>query len=171
MQEIFKDIQGYEGLYQVSNLGGVKSLSRFVNHSRGGKQHIKEKMLKPAFSGNGYLIVSIYNGKKKSHKIHQLVAVAFLNHNPCGHKLVVDHRDFDRSNNHLSNLKLISQRENSNQKHLKSSSKYVGVSLVKSTDKWYACITINGKNKNLGCFVNELEASRAYQNALKNLTK
>lgn len=72
--EIWKDIPEYENRCQVSNFGRVKSL-------------LTNKILKPNNDGYNRLYVSIYRNKKsKSIKIHKLVAIAFLNHKPCGHK-------------------------------------------------------------------------------------
>lgn len=170
MKEIFRNIPGYEGLYQVSNFGRVKSLKKQVwmayNQCYGTR---KERILKAGLNEKGYLHVILCNSIRKTIKVHKLVAMAFLNHVPCGMKLVVDHLDFNKTNNHLSNLKLITNRENSNKKHLKSSSQYVGVHWGKHAQKWVSCITINGKNKHLGHFPNEKEASEAYQNKLFTL--
>lgn len=157
-KEVWRDIKDYEGLYQVSNHGNVKSL-----------KYGKNRILKPALDSVGYYMVNLCNGKFHSYSIHKLVAIAFLNHKPCGYKIVVDHKDFNKTNNHLSNLRLISARENTNQIHLKSTSKYCGVSWQKVTKKWRAFIRINNKNKNLGSFNDELEASNAYQLALSKL--
>jgi hypothetical protein len=167
MQEIFKDISNYEGIYQVSDHGRVKSLKRYDarNHL------IKERILKPAVNSGGYYVVVLCNGKPKTYRIHQLEAIAFLNHKPCGYKLVVDHKDFDRLNNHLPNLRLITVRKNTNKKHLKSSSEYVGVYWHKKAKKWMAQISLNGKTKYIGYFTNELEASIAYQIELKKISK
>ena len=164
-KEIWKDIDGYEGLYQVSKLGRVKSLARIDSLRR----CVKERILKPGLSSSRYLSVVLFGYQKKAYLVHQLVAIAFLDHKPCGHKLVVDHKDFDRTNNKLSNLRLITVRENTNQKHVKSTSEYVGVSRCKTTKKWNAFIFINGKNKNLGSFMDELDASNAYKNKLIEL--
>ena len=159
MQEVFRDVKGYEGLYQVSDFGRIKSLAR--------KGCLKHRILKPHINIGGYYAVNLYNGKPKNHKIHQLEAIAFLNHVPCGLKIVVDHKDFDKLNNYLPNLRLITNRENTNRKHLKSTSKYTGVYWYKRSKKWIAFIYINGKSKYLGLFTNELQASNAYQIALK----
>ena len=162
MKEQFKDIQGYEGLYQVSNYGNVKSLQR--------KGSLKGLMLKPGFNAGGYLMVTLHtNAFRKARLIHQLVAEAFLNHTPNGMKIVVDHLDFDRTNNHVENLRLISNRENTNQKHLKSISKYVGVHWDKPNKKWRARIHVNGKRKHIGYFTDELAAARAYKNELAKI--
>ena len=172
-KEAWKDIEGYEGLYQISNFGNVKSLEKYVNHSSGcGTRTVNERILKPSFNSKGYLIVGLFiNGKQKKRTIHQLVAVAFKNHIPNGHILVVNHKDFNKLNNRVKNLEIVTQRENTNQKHLKSSSIYTGVSWRKDCNKWNAKIRIKGKTKHLGYFTidNELDASNAYQNALKEL--
>tara|TARA_R100000541_G_scaffold55115_1_gene63845 strand:+ start:62 stop:568 length:507 start_codon:yes stop_codon:yes gene_type:complete len=167
--EIFTEIKGFED-YEVSNLGRVKSLARIVTTVKG-TYSCKEKILKPTVSGDGYNTVGLYkNGKCKTKKVHQLVAIAFLNHKPNGLKLVVDHIDNNPLNNKLGNLQIISQRNNLS-KDKKGSSKYTGVSWHKPSKKWISHISINGKIGHLGLFVDELEASKAYQNALSKLVK
>jgi len=164
--EVWKDIPEYEGFYQVSNLGNVRSLDRIC--SRGRK--IKGKVLKAAFCSRGYFGVDLSkNGKGKTITIHKLVAYAFLNHKPCRHKLVVNHIDINRENNNLYNLEIITSRENTNRKHIKSSSKYTGVSWNKRVKKWRSNITINGRKKHLGYFTDEKEAAQAYQNELNKI--
>ncbi len=101
--------------------------------------------------------------------MHKLVAIAFLNHVPNGYEIVVNHKDFNILNNKLSNLELVSQRENANRKHLKSTSKYTGVYWYKRDKKWKSRIQINGKNKNLGTFENEHDAHLAYQKELDKI--
>ena len=97
--EIWKDIVGYEGLYEVSNFGRVKSL----------KGH--EKILKPANNGNGYLFVYLWkNGKGKQSYIHRLVATAFIS-NPLN-KPCINHIDCNPQNNNVDNLEWVTQREN-----------------------------------------------------------
>ena len=156
-KEIWKDVKNYEGHYQVSNLGRVKSFK--LN---------RERIMKAGFDTKGYRQVSLSkDGEQKTRKVHQLVAVAFLGHTPCGYKLVVNHIDIDKLNNNVLNLEIVTVRENSNKKHIKSSSKFVGVSWHKASNKWATQIAINGKRKHLGCFTDELEASLAYQKELK----
>lgn len=158
MEEVWKTIEGFED-YKVSNLGRVKSLKRD-----------KEIILKQAIDSRGYYIVSLCkHSKTPSKSIHQLVAIAFLNHKPCGYKLVVNHKDFNRLNNYIDNLEIVTSRENVNQKHLKSTSKYVGVSLHKQSKKWASHIHINGKQYYLGLFNNEYDAHLVYQKRLKEI--
>jgi hypothetical protein len=168
--EIWKDVKGYEGLYQISSFANLKSLDRYVNHSAGGLRLMKGKTIIPSISNKGYLAVSLSkNGKRNSTTIHVLMAVAFLNHNSCGYNIVVNHINFNRTDNRISNLELISARENTNQKHIKSTSKYTGVCWSKSANKWRSEIHYNGYQKYLGVFVNEIDAHLAYQNALSKL--
>ena len=98
MKEIWKDIPGYEGLYQISNLGNVKSLPRKVN-----KRKCEEIIKVPTISNKGYYRISLCkNGKIKYYAIHRLVAEAFIsNHNnlPC-----VNHKDCNKQNNNVDNL-------------------------------------------------------------------
>ncbi len=157
--EIWKKVEGFEN-YEVSNLGRVKSL--YYN---------KEKILKQTIDGTGYFIVNLYgNGIRKVYKVHQLVAIVFLNHKPCGHKLVIDHIDSNELNNQLINLRIITNRENnSKERTIKSSSKFVGVSKV--GNKWNSYIYINGKQKHLGRFTTEEEAASTYKKVLFALNK
>lgn len=158
--EIWKTIKGFED-YQVSNLGNVKSL-----------KYGKERILKFTCCKGGYrYVVLSFNKKLITKKIHQLVAIAFLNHTPCGHKLVVNHKDFNRQNNKLDNLEIISQRENTSKKHIKSISKYTGVSWNKQKNKWISYIWIVNKLKRIGSFDNEYDAHLAYEKELLVLLK
>lgn len=106
--EIYKDIKGYEGLYQVSNFGNVKSLSRYVKIGNNNR-FINEKILKPISVSFGYTAVNFVNKKRKQFLIHRLVAEAFYGQN---NNLVVNHIDFDKTNNRLENLEFCTQKEN-----------------------------------------------------------
>lgn len=169
MEEIFKDIPNFEGYYQVSNLGNVKSLSRQV---WGGRAYytINDRMLKKTKDSHNYRVVKISAKEiKKSFRVHQLVAIAFLNHTPNGTKgLIVDHIDNNRNNNNLSNLQLVTYREN-NSKDRVGTSKYTGVCWNKAANKYRCTININGKSKHLGYFTDEYEAHLVYQNELRQL--
>ena len=169
--EQWLDVVGYEGYYKVSDLGRVKSLSRSVK----GKKcfYIKnEKILVPIYGLRGrYMISFSVDRKYKKRPIHQLVAESFLNHTPCGYKLVVNHKDFNPLNNSVSNLEIVSQRINANKKHIKSKSKYVGVGFMPKINKWIARIVVEKKRVYLGVFEKEIEAHFAYQNKLKEVTK
>lgn len=171
MKETWKDIPGYEGLYQVSDLGRVRSLDREVKDSRWGRQRRKGRVLKPGQNEKGYLkVVLSKNGKTKNQKIHQLVAISFLNHDPKDSKLVVDHIDNDKNNNRLYNLQLVTNRENASKDRNGYTSNYVGVYWEKQTKKWRAAIYVNGKSIKLGRFDSEYEAHLAYQNELAKIS-
>lgn len=160
--EVWKKIPNYEGLYEVSNLGNVKSL--------GNDKTRKEKILKAGINSQGYCHVGLVKDKQRNFfKVHQLVAMAFLNHIPCGYKLVVDHINDTPLDNRVENLQIVTQRFNANKTQVKYTSKYKGVSWHKNNFKWISNILINKKRIHLGYFNTELEASVAYQNKLKEI--
>lgn len=170
--EIWKDIVGFEGLYQVSNMGRVYSLPREWICGVCSMNSHSGKILKQYKVSDGYLAVCLYvNNNSKTRKVHQLVAESFLNHTPCGYKLVVDHIDNNPLNNHVSNLQLISNRLNLSKDKKNKTSNYTGVSWKKNNNKWQVGIYINGKYKYVGLFKCELKAHYAYQQALKELER
>lgn len=104
MEEIWKDIEGYKGLYQVSTYGNVKSLDRYVRSRWGTKKPVKGQLLKADKTMFGYLQVSLFKPglSKKRYKVHRLVAMAFI---PNPQNLPqVNHKDEDKTNNRLDNL-------------------------------------------------------------------
>ena len=111
--EIWKDIKGYEGKYQVSNFGRVKSLPTIITRADGGKgtiQHRKEHI--SYGSGTRYNSVKLYkDGKKVSKRVSRLVWEAFNGDIPEG--MEVNHIDENRKNNRLDNLNLMTPQENS----------------------------------------------------------
>ena len=114
MEEVWKDIEGFEGLYQVSNLGRVKSLERTVwNKGRGCYRIVAEKILKAGDNGHGYLHVSLSkDGKSKTCRVNRLVAMAFI---PNPDNLPeVNHKNEDKTNNRVENLEWCSKLYNIN---------------------------------------------------------
>tara|TARA_R110000737_G_C14520885_1_gene475408 strand:+ start:380 stop:1102 length:723 start_codon:yes stop_codon:yes gene_type:complete len=105
--EEWRDIEGYEGLYQVSNLGRVKSCNKKVKH-RGGFKTYPEKIMSQGDDRDGYKILSLCKeGKKHTKKVNRLVGFAFI-HNPKPDKYdKVHHEDHIKYNNHHSNLRWV----------------------------------------------------------------
>jgi len=111
LQEIWKDIKGYDGLYQVSNFGRVKSLKRVIIKKNNQKQIVYMKILKHRKDRDGYLQTRLFkNGKLKVFYLHRLVAIAFIP-NPYN-KLEVNHINHIRDDCNLTNLEWITHLEN-----------------------------------------------------------
>lgn len=101
--EIWADIKGYEGLYQVSNLGRVKSLHRYKGN--------EERILTPISNERGYVFVGLHKGKNTKHQyIHRLVADAFIDN--TDNLPQVNHKDEDKTNNCVENLEWCSNEYN-----------------------------------------------------------
>lgn len=112
MQEVWKDVPDYEGLYQVSNLGRVKSLSRYVNGRKPNVRPVRERILKFSMDKDKYHeVVLCPNGKvRKHHRVHRLVAQAFI---PNPDNLPeIDHIDGDPENNRADNLRWVTRQQN-----------------------------------------------------------
>lgn len=161
-QEIWKPVIGYEGIYEVSNMGRVKSLPR--------RKVLTELILKPNIKKkvktSYYNIGLSRNNHKKKFYIHRLVAQAFLGDSP----LSVNHVNGDGLDNRIENLEYVSNRENTNHMY-KGKGKYLtGVDKRREEIESYkAVISINGKRKHLGTFDTELEAHHAYLSAAREL--
>jgi len=113
VKEEWKDIKGYEGLYQISNLGNVKSLSRKVKHYMGGEKKCNEKILSPDINHHGYCRVTLFNkNKRRRIAVHRLVAEAFVE-NPNGYP-EINHKDENPLNNTCSNLEWCTKGYNIN---------------------------------------------------------
>lgn len=157
--EIFKDIQGYENLYKVSNYGNIKSLWKGKNI-----------VLKTSIVA-GYVSCGLWNnGKGKMIKNHRIAAQEFI---PNPDNLPeVNHIDGNKMNNHVENLEWCTPRENVfNRERLNAKvkkSKYVGVSPASEcVGRWVASCFFNKKQNYLGIFGSEEEAYSAYLNFLK----
>ncbi len=147
MEEKWKFIEGYEGIYKVSNIGRIRSLSR--KNSLGSLR--KERILKPSLSNNGYKVVFLYkNSIPKPHRIHRLVAKHFIKNiknKPC-----VNHKDCNKLNNKSINLEWVTFKENiqhswKNGRNIYPKGELNGIS--KLTEKQVRYIRKIGKSKTL----------------------
>jgi hypothetical protein len=109
--ETFKDIIGWEGFYQISNLGNVKSLPRFSDNHSGFKKNLKGKILKAQISKTGYYVVDLkHNSKRKTFKLHRLIAIHFIEN--TFNKGFINHINGIKTDNSIGNLEWVSVAEN-----------------------------------------------------------
>jgi len=172
--EIWKPIKGYEGRYEVSNTGKVKSLERIEFMPWMGKNRVcKEKPMRIQQKDNIYLFVTLSDGggrtTQKCRYVHRLVAEAFKGPIPKGH--IINHKDRDRTNNHEDNIEIVSQRDNCLHcvRGRKKSSKYPGVHFEVASGWWKAMARRGKKKVYLGKFDNEDSAYEAYKAFVSNI--
>ena len=163
--EIFKPIKNYEGLYEVSNSGRVKSLAKTWICGNGTIREMPDIILKATKASHGYRYVKFGN---ITFKVSCLVWDAFGNKPRNGRKLQVDHKNENKSDDRIDNLQLLTNRQNVSKSNLKrkKSSKYIGVSINKAYKKWTSYIKVNGKREFLGNFDSEIQAHLVYQKRL-----
>lgn len=114
--EIWKDVEGYEGYYQVSDRGRVRSVDRIVAHPLTGHRRMKAKVLKLIKKSIGYYAVNFNReGKLEQVLVHRLVLSAFVGPSPGGH--VCNHIDGDKTNNCPKNLEWVTHNENTRHAH------------------------------------------------------
>lgn len=168
-QEIWKTLKGYEGFYEVSNLGRVKSVERLIDWN-GTKRKEKEKVRKGYLDDNGYLRIGLNkNGERKHKRIHQLIAECFINR-PKGN-YIVDHIDRDKLNNSIQNLRYVTPRDNTLNKSNNRGLKGVVYMEHCGTKKWNAKIRVGDKRISLGYYKTEIEGHCVYLLALDILKK
>lgn len=181
MEEVWKDIAGYEGIYQASNFGRVKSLERIIHRRNQPDYAVCERILKPRIGKNGYgYVILRKSDKSKTTYIHRLVAETFIEKSDgCN---LVNHQDGNKLNNHIDNLEwcdssrnnqhafdtgLISKENiaksvmNPNKQNKSNTSGRKGVYFNKQCKKWMAYIRIKGKQTYLGVFDKKEDAIQA----------
>ena len=110
-REIWKWVVGYEGYYQVSNCGNVRSVDRVIEYSTGQIRQHRGQVLKRRLDGGGYPHVSLYDsGQEWDAKTHRLVLETFVSPSPEGHEC--NHIDGDKLNNRIENLEWVTPGEN-----------------------------------------------------------
>lgn len=160
MKEIWKDIPGYEGYYQASNLGRIKSLSK--KHYLKNKTFYltKEKILKQTKNSRGYLRVTL---NKKQYFVHRLVAITFIS-NDNTEKNIINHKDCNPLNNCIENLEWCTNQENVDYMISLNRNKRTKVwlnNLHKSQEKSYK--KVKGTNKNGDViFLNNINEAKKY---------
>jgi len=114
MEEIWKPIKGYEGIYEVSSLGRVRSLARYIQIQDPRGSHMRKlqgRILTPHKMTNGYLGIRLSQDcKEENLLIHRLVALAFVSGYRDG--LITNHKDRNRANNRADNLEWVTYQEN-----------------------------------------------------------
>jgi len=170
MKEIWNNALGFEGLYQVSNLGKVRTVKRdyFSGRHHTVKKTIENAPLYHRVNRSGYIDVNLRKGKKRRpYTVHRLVYEAFNGAVPNG--LVINHKDLNKMNNNLSNLEAITSREN-NIHYLKSiQMKCNSIGVRTQTNGFVAQITNKGHRIYLGYFETEDEASSYYQSTYEDI--
>ncbi len=163
--EEWKPITGYEGIYEVSTMGRVCSVS-FNNTGRRG-------MLSPRKYPSGYVMVALYKDKKrKNYRIHQLVWDHFGNRARILNRLDIDHINNIKTDNRLDNLQLLTNRENCSKRWQQSGKTLpTGVCYHKTKKKFIVRIQVGRKLIHLGYCKDPDIASDIYQKALKVITE
>lgn len=168
LEEVWKDIPGYDDNYMASNFGSIKSKKRDVYYSnRINPNHRKEALLKPRLGKRGYLTVNLLSNKKtKVCTVHRLVAAAFLD--TFSKTLYVDHITGNKLDNGVTNLRIVSFRQNmlNRIKAENKISKYKGVSMCSNVKSYRAYAVSDNTHKyvHLGNFIIEKDAALAYDN-------
>jgi len=166
--EVWKHIPGYEGIYQCSNLGRIRGVDRLDCRNR----ECKGVIMKQTVGNVGYKTVYLWNnGKKKTIRTHQVVAMSFLNHTQCRYSLVVNHKNGNRLDNNVENLEVVTARYNSqhsSQMRVDSkSSIYTGVVYREKHNIYQVTVTINSKHVYIGVYSTDVEANNMYLSAIE----
>lgn len=172
--EIWKPIPGYEGLYEVSSWGKIKTVLRYRKCSFGSTAIVQEKILHCYIQKRYFSCVLTKDGKSKNIRVHRIVYKVFVDKSNRNISELEDinHKDLDKYNNYYKNLEEVSKRENQTHRYLQQnkSSVFPGVSFrsdEKRIKRWQASVAVNKKNIYIGTFLTEIEAYQAYLDALQ----
>ena len=162
MKKLWKPVKGYEDCYEVCNDGSIRSIDRICGTMpSGAPRHIKGQKITPFNNGNGYLMIHLKrNGTRKPVAIHRIVAEAFLE-KPSGAN-VVNHIDYNRSNNSVDNLEWCTQKQNTDHSRINMTGKLhkgnipsTGEKYIRYKNKRYIVVI---KEKYCGSFLTLEEA-------------
>lgn len=150
MEEIWKDVEGFDYKYQISNLGNFRCLNSIHKNHRG-------IIKKGSLDSYGYYRVNLTkDGKNMCVKTHRLVAKYFLE--DYSDDLPVNHKDLNKQNNRVDNLEMVTYKENTHHYHNEIGNNNIGVKKHKNLNKWTVRVTYLGERVYLGTFETEQEA-------------
>jgi hypothetical protein len=171
MEEIYKDIPGFEGKYQVSNFGNIRTKERLTIYKDGRQQYFKDRVLICTPDLKGYPKLRLQNfitGIGATKRVHSLVWEAFGDGTEISFPdKVIDHIDRNKHNNHINNLRIISNRENASNR--KDNKEFIGVRKNNKSDNYTCRIGYNYKDYHLGTFKTIEEAYARYNEALLHI--
>ena len=164
--EIWKDIKGYEGHYQVSNLGRVKSLNREMVRIDGRRKVLNEMVKKTYINKDGYEYIRLsVNKKGKTFRVHQLVAFTFLD---IKSECVIDHINGIKIDNKVENLRFVTQR--TNLEFACNNLNDRGITYNKKTNKYEARVYTGSKANYLGSSNDKEDLRLLISNFKKKIT-
>ena len=168
MQERWRDIEGYEGVYSISNLGNIRSKERAYTNKRGDKRKYPSALIKPWLHKNGYYYVTLKNkGFKRNFTLHRLLAKAFI---PTpDSRLHINHKDGNRSNFSLSNLEWMTIVENNRHQasYLREHQGWKKHLTRNKTIRYQCRINACGTHVSLGLFDTKQECQKVFAEAYK----
>ena len=161
MKEIWKAVLGYEGYYEVSNMGNVKSVDRVVVNKLGYSSKRKGKIIKLGVNSMGYYVIDLCKYSVRDRRlVHRLVAKHYMENFEAVPNLEVDHIDQNPKNNLIENLRMSTHSQNLINTGLATKMKSKGVTRVDG--KWLAKIMKDYKPITIGRFINKADAINAY---------
>jgi len=166
--EQWKSVVGYEGLYEVSDLGNIRSVERIMFDKNGRRHLLQGKPISQSNDGSGYMkFLASKDNRKKCLKVHKVVVHAFLG---LKDGYIVNHMDGYKSNNALSNLEYVTVRENVTH-GIGYKKTRTGAHFHKKIGKWISRCSYNNIKVHLGYYDTEDEAADVYQRFLKSINQ